>query len=146
VSSADTQFVLAVAGNNCLSALAGFDTVHAAQAQPESWADTRFELVAAAVVEDSSAEVSTVSTLVAARQPVDMMSEVAAGSATSTAAHLPSQSWTYCDAYRRFAVVGELALAGNGLWHSGAFVGAEDGESCDLVTREERQVLEIGSQ
>ena len=144
VSLADTRLVLAVAGNDCLEALADSDAALAAQAQPETQAHTRSELVAA-VAEDNSAGGSAVLALMAAMQPVDMLSAVAAaGSATLMEPHCQSQKSTCSDAYRRSVVVGEPAPAGNGSRHSGAFVGAEDDESCDRVTTVGTVTVEIG--
>jgi hypothetical protein len=100
-------------------------------------------------VEDSSAEISTVpasAVLAVANRPDDMLSAVAAGFATSPAPHCPSRKSTFCDAYRRSAVAGDFAPVGNDSWHSDAFVGAKDDESCEPATGTGMQVLEAGSQ
>lgn len=82
-----------------------------------------------------------------ANQSAGMLSAVAvaADSATSSEPHLPSRSSTCSDVCQQVVGDGETAPAGSGLWHSGAFVGAKDGESYCPAIMERIKAGEAGA-
>lgn len=87
-----------------------------------------------AAAEDNSAGKQTLPALAAlaavAKRPGDMLSvAAAAGPAGPSESRCSWRKPTYCDACLRTAGVVGLAPAGNGSWHSDAFVGAKGDEN-----------------